>query len=173
MHRVGLFDGRGTGFADAYVANLASLDQFGHGANGVLDGHRGVDTVLIIEIKVIGVQPLQAGVDGLANVRRTAIDATRMRVIATDDAELAGQVDTFTLALEGTTKQGFVGVRAVHVSRIEKVDTQLDRAVQGGDGFLFVDAGGVEVRHSHAAQPEGGHVRTELTQLARDHNECS
>ncbi len=78
-----------------------------------------------------------------------------MRVVATHDAELAGQVDTFTLALQGTAKQGFVGVRAVHVRRIEKGDTQLQRAVQGGDGFLFVDTGGVEVRHSHAAQPDG------------------
>ncbi|RMP84835.1 hypothetical protein ALQ16_204864 [Pseudomonas syringae pv. actinidiae] len=173
VHLVRSLDGRGTGFADANVPNLAGLDQFGHCANGVFDGHIGVYAVLIVEIKIVGAQALEATVYGLTNVFRAAVHATRMRVVAPYDAKLAGQINPFTLALQSPPQQRLIGVWAVHVGCVEKSDTQLQRTVQRGNRFLLVDPRGVKVRHPHAAQPDGRNLRTVVTQLARDHNELS
>src|SRR5207247_11008743 len=52
--------------------------------------------------------------------------------------------------------QLLVGERAVDVGRIEEVDAELERAMDGGDG-LGVIAAAVEVGHAHAAEPHGRH----------------
>ena len=44
----------------AEVADLAGLDQLGHRADGLLDRHRLVDAVLVVEVDVVDAEPLQA-----------------------------------------------------------------------------------------------------------------
>jgi len=49
----------------------------------------------------------------------------------------------------------FILVRTIHIGGIEEVDAQFESAVNGGDR-LPVIASSVELRHSHAAESDGG-----------------
>ena len=61
---------------------------------------------------------------------------------------------------------------AVDVGGIEKVDPQLQGAVQGRDGLLGVGAGGVEIGHAHAAEADGADLGAVVAELTGVHG-CS
>ena len=58
MDRVGPPDSLGLGFAEPQRPYLAGFHQLGHGAHRLLDRHRGIDAVLVVEIDHIDTQPL-------------------------------------------------------------------------------------------------------------------
>ena len=60
-------------FRQTEVPHLAFANQFLHRAGDVLDRHVRVDAVLIEQIDPIGLQPLQRGLDDLADVRGPAV----------------------------------------------------------------------------------------------------
>ena len=74
MHRVGSADRVGPGLGQADVADLALRDQLGEGADGVLDGRVRVDPVLVVQVDVVGAEPLQGPFDRGADVRRAAVE---------------------------------------------------------------------------------------------------
>ena len=45
------------------LADLALADQVAEGGNGLLPGRVGIDAVRVVEIDVVGLQALQAGLD--------------------------------------------------------------------------------------------------------------
>ena len=158
VHGVGPTDGVGRRLAQPEEADLAGGDQLGHRADGLLDRHRLVDPVLVVEVDVVEPEPLQAGVAGLADVRRTAVDAAEALVARVPDvAELGGQHDLLAPVGDGPADQHLVGERPVHVGGVEQRDAEVERAVDGGDGLALV-GGAVELRHAHAAEAEGGHL---------------
>lgn len=125
--------------------------------------------VPIIKIDLFYAQAPQAAFHRAPDILGPAADAARRRIrrIA-QDAELGGQEHLLPFALDRFPHQLLVGVRAIHVGGVEQRDTQLQRPVQRGDGFLPIGAGGVEVAHAHASQPQGGDegaVRTQFTLL--------
>src|SRR5207247_775005 len=60
--------------------------------------------------------------------------------------------------------QLLVGVGAVHVGRVEEVDAQVERAVDGRDRLAVV-VRAVELRHAHAAEADGGDGGAEASEL--------
>ena len=74
VHGVGAADRGGAGLGQPDVANLALGDQRGQGADGLLDGRFRIDPVLVVQVDVIGAQPLERTLDGDADVRRAAIE---------------------------------------------------------------------------------------------------
>ena len=46
----------------AEEADLSLPDQFGHGADRLLDGHGGIDAVLVVEVEVLDAEPLEGAV---------------------------------------------------------------------------------------------------------------
>ena len=79
-------------------------------------------------------------------------------VVAAHDAELGGEHDLVAAVGDGAADQLLVGAAAVHVGGVEKVDAELERAVDGGDRFRLA-AAHVEVGHAHAAEPERGDLQ--------------
>ena len=59
VHGVRAADRVDPGFGEPDVAYLALGDQFGDGADGVLDRGVGVDAVLVVEVDVVGAEPAQ------------------------------------------------------------------------------------------------------------------
>ena len=59
MHSVGAADRGGASLGQPDVADLARGDELGQGADGVLDGRLRIDAVLVVQIDVVGAQPLQ------------------------------------------------------------------------------------------------------------------
>jgi hypothetical protein len=64
--------GRGLGQTD--VTDLARRDECGQGADGVLDRRVRIDSVLVVQIDMVGGQPLQGAFDRDADVRRAAVE---------------------------------------------------------------------------------------------------
>src|SRR6266705_2735978 len=145
-----------SGLRETDVANLAFLDQFGQGSHSFLDRRVGIDAVLVVEIDVVGPQPLQAAFAGLLHIVGLAADAAKVRIVGvTNDPELRGQNYIIAFAFKGASDEFFVLVGAVYVSGIEKVYAEFERAMNGRERFVVI-APRVELRHSHTAQSEGG-----------------
>ena len=64
--------------------------------------------------------------------------------------------------------QLFISADSVHVSRIQKIYSQVDGAMNGGDGFGFVRRT-VKLRHAHAAEAERGDYQFAAAQAALRH----
>ena len=153
MHGVRAADGPRRRLGEPDVPHLAGAHQLGHGADGLFDRRARVDAVLVVEIDGIDAQALQRGVAGGANVFRTSIDADPAPVGIALVAELGRQDDLVAAAADGAADQPLVGERAVHVGGVEKVDAEVERAVDGGDRLRVV-VRAVELGHAHAAQAD-------------------
>ena len=58
-------------------AHLARLDEFGHRADRLLDGHLGVDPVLVVEVDVVHAEPPSEASHAF-DVLGPAVDADRL-----------------------------------------------------------------------------------------------
>ena len=72
-----------------------------------------------------------------------------------DEPELGGEHHVVAAALDGPADEFLVDVRAVDLGGVDEVDAEVERAVDGADGFGVVGAGaGVAVRHAHCAKAD-------------------
>src|SRR5579859_4090545 len=141
-------------------------DQPSQRAHRVLDRHRRIDPVDVVEIDRVHAEALQAGLAALRDVFRPAVRAGAA-VGEPDVAELGGQDDLVAPAFDGAADQALVrAVAAVGVGGIDEIDAELDRAMDGGDGLGLAGIA-VDRRHAHAAETHGAHV--EPTQAAALH----
>ena len=144
----------GGGFGEAEEAHLPGDNEVAHRANGVFDGHLGINAVLVVEVDHVHAEPLQAGVAGGAHVFGPPIDAEELAGRVTDVAELRGQHDLAAPVANGLPDQRLVGAQAIHVRRVQEVHPQVEGAVDRGQCLRLV-AWAVELRHAHAAQTRG------------------
>ena len=63
-----------SGFGEPDVADLAVGDQLGEGPDGVFDGGLRVDAVLVVEVDVVGAEPLERAFDRGLNIVGAAVD---------------------------------------------------------------------------------------------------
>ena len=149
----------------AQVAHLAGLDQFGHGADRVLDRHGLVDAVLEVEIDEVQTEPLQRGVAGAADVIGMAVDAPRA-VGQHLLAELGRDHQLVADALDRLAEDAFVGVGTIGVGRIEKGDAEIGGRPDDGDGVGFGNLA-VNAAQPHAAVADCGY--RQLSEFALFH----
>ena len=71
-----------------------------------------------------------------------------------DKAELGGEDDLPAALLDLPADQELVGVRAVGIRRVEKIDPEIERPVERRHRFRIVP-GTVRGRHPHASEAEG------------------
>ena len=140
---------------------LPSRDERGHRADHVLDRHRGVDAVLVEQVDVVGPEPAQRALDGLADVLRAAVHAVDRALRVELEAELGRDDDAVARALERLERarqQLLVRERPVRFGRVEEGAAELDGAMDRGDGLALVALFGRAVRraHAHEAEAEGG-----------------
>ena len=120
-----------------------------------------VHAMLIIQINHVHLQPAQAPFTSRADVGGLAADAAHRRTPAragrgwiAHDAELGGQHHLAAATLNGAAHKFLIQVRAVNIRRIQQGYSQVQRAMNRGNGFPVV-ARAVEFRHAHAAQSHG------------------
>src|ERR1700730_4954429 len=107
-------------FAQPEVTDLALLDEPRHCADGLLDRHPWVDTVLIVEIDDIDTEAFHARLARLNNIGGGPVDA----VGATGPAGLAKfgrDHDTVAPALQCPAEEFLVLAPAIHVRAVEMV----------------------------------------------------
>jgi transcriptional regulator with XRE-family HTH domain len=149
VHGVGSTDVVDPRLRQADVTNLALGDELRYRTHGVFDRSPWVDPVLVIQIDVVGIETPQRSFEGGANVVRAAVDVPRSAAGVRDQPKLCGQHDLVTPSLECAADQLFVGKRAVDLGRVDERDAQVDRPVDGADGFGLV---GIRRQHSHTAK---------------------
>ncbi len=120
------------------IADLALLDELGHGSDGLLDGHVRVDAMLVVEVDVLDAETLKRGVAGLMHVLGIAAHAQALAVLTPHVGELGRQHDLVAATVDGPADEALVGERAVHVGRVEQGHAELQRAMDGGDRLLVV-----------------------------------
>ena len=113
------------------MTDLALRDQLGHGADGLLDGRVGVDAVLVVEVDVVGAEPLERAFDGEADVLRAAVERPRAAAGVGDQAELGGQDGLVAAAFERPADELLVGVGPVDLGGVDERDAQVERPVDG------------------------------------------
>jgi hypothetical protein len=124
--------------------------------------------MLVVEVDRLDAEPLEAALARRAHVLGLAVDAADGAILAADDAELGGEHYLVTPAADRAPHQLLVRVRPVHVGRVEEVDAQVERAVDGRDGLRLVTRS-VELRHAHAAEPDRGDGRAVAAETALLH----
>ena len=168
---VGAADRVRPGLGQADVADLALGDELGQGADGVLDRRVRVDAVLVVEVDVVGAEPLQRTLDRGADVRGTAVEVPRAAAGVGDEAELRRQHDLVAAVLDGAADEFLVGVRPVDLGGVDERDAQVERPVDRADRLGVVGArAGVGRGHPHGAQADPGHI--EISKLDVFHR-CS
>ena len=168
MHRGSPADGGRGGLRQAQEPDLAGPDQFAHRSHGVLDGHLGINPVLVVQVNDIHAEALQAGVAAGADVFGPAVHAQELALGIADVAELRGEDHLVATALDRPAHQTLVLAAAVHVGGVEEVQPQVEGAVDGGDGFPVI-AGAVELRHAHAAEAQRGDRRAVPSEFSLFH----
>ncbi len=153
MHLVRAADGFRLGFAQAQRPHLARLHQFAHRAHRILDRHRGIDAMLVVEIDHVDAEPLEAGLAGGLHIGRAAVDsvgAARLLRLA----ELGGEHDLGAPAAgQRLAEQRLVVAPAIHVGTVEEGDAAIERVMDDADR-LGVVALAVGAGERHAAEPD-------------------
>ena len=98
-----------SGLRQAEVADLAFGDELGHRSDGVLDGHLGVDAVLVVEVDVVHTQPAQGRLAGPVDVLGAAAHRGNAGSRPADDPELGGQHHLVAAFDDGPADQLLVG----------------------------------------------------------------
>src|SRR5437868_1435604 len=90
LHRVGAPDRLDARLGEAEVLDLPLPDQFLDRAGHVLDGHFGVDAVLVVEVDGLDPEPLERTLGHLPDVLRPAVEHLLPRGRVEVEAELGG-----------------------------------------------------------------------------------
>ena len=122
-------------------------------------GTVGIDTVLVVEVDVVGAEPSQRAVDGAADAGRVAGQPAGWdAVLLEGEPELGGDDDVVAVRLEGFADDVLVGERPVDLGGVEERDAELDGAADDGDAVGAVWGGRVVgAGQAHAAEPDRGH----------------
>ena len=127
----------------------------GHEADVQLPQHRGcarVDVVLVVQVDVVGAQPLERALGSGADAGRAGVRAALAAGVG-DQAELGRRHDLVPVALEGSAHELLVGVGAVDLGGVDEGHAQCQGAVDRADRLVVVASGAaVAVGHAHRAQ---------------------
>ena len=163
----------------ADVADLAGALELGQRLEGIQQGHRGggvgpgvaelakavggaLRPVYLVQVEIIGLQTLQAGVQRLADIFpvQDVVWSNTAVVITRGPADLRGEHQLFAIAAfrQPVADVGFgqpLGLRArrdrVHFGDIDQIDAVGDRVIELLMGISFA----VLLAKGHSSQPEG------------------
>src|SRR5439155_15882647 len=155
-------------FRHPEVFHLSLPDQVSDGSCHVFDRHVGVDTVLVIEIDDVGLEPFQRPLDALLDALGPAV-LHLVPAGITSDPELGGDHHLSAHRRQRLPDELFVGVRTVDFGGIEERDAALDGRADQRNHRLLVRRETVALAHAHAAEPQRRHLEVGLSKFASLH----
>ena len=150
-------NGCGRSLRHSEPPDFTGVHQLPHGADGVFDGNLRIHPVLVIQINDINSQPQQAAIAGGLDVLGVAAHTDELALGIAHIAKLGCEKYFSPAAFDGLADELFILAAAIHVSGIQKVESEIEGAVDGDSGFNVV-LRSVKVRHPHAAEAEGGNL---------------
>ena len=148
----------------ADVAHLALPDQVVERAQRFLDRRQRIVIVLLVEIDVVGLQPLQAGFDGGHDVapRRALLGA----VVAHRLGIFGRQHDVLAAVAEHLAQHGLGAAHAgIDVGGVEQRDAEIDRLVDHLARGFEIGA----LAEIVAAEADGGNAQAGAAEIANFH----
>ena len=131
------------------MEHLPFTHQVGNGSGHILDRDCRVHTVLVVEVDVVGTQPLQRTLHRGTYALRTAV--LHLLPVFQSYAEFSGEYDFVAYRCKGFAHQFFIHVWAVYFGSIEEGHALVIRLVDKGDHLLSVMCNAVSMVHAHAA----------------------
>ena len=147
-------DGVQPRFGQPEVPDLAFANQVFDRTGDVFDRHVGVDAVLVEEVDPIGLEPLQRRLRHLANVRRPAVQSSRLAVVELE-AELGGDHNLIAHWTKRLADQFFVRERSVGFGRVEERDAALEGRADDANALGMARRLTVAEADPHTAEPDG------------------
>src|SRR5215471_6829465 len=120
MDRMGPTDVRDAGFGKSEEAHLPRFDQIAYGASDLLDWHCPIDTMLIEQVYIVGLEPAQTSLNRLPNVLGAAVHADDS-VALESRSELRSDHNLMATSLECPAYKLLVSKRAVTLRGVEEV----------------------------------------------------
>src|SRR3569832_388542 len=137
------------------VSDFTFCDQILHRARDLFDRHVGIDAMLIKQIDVVSLEPLQRCVSDFLHVLRPAIDA-ELRSLSTGiefKSELRGDHDFIAYGRKSFADKLFIRKWTIHFRRVEKCYAAVDRCTKQRDHLLLIRNPAVRGAHYPAAKP--------------------
>ena len=157
---------REVGQAD--VTDLAGFFDLVEHLRRFFDGRLGIRPVQLIDVDVVGLQPLKALVDLAQDVLAGQV-VDRLMLLVPDEAALGGDDDLFAqAALQGLAQHALRVMPAVYRRHVEQVDAAVDRRVDDGDGVVVVGSIPVAAKVP-AADADGGDLFVDALYFLVDH----
>ena len=172
-HPLGLDDPLGRKGRAAERADLPGMDQVAEGTEGLVDVHRLVGPVDLVEVDVVGAQALEA-VLALGDDPAPGV-ALGVGVVPHGGVDLGGQYHPGTVHRgQGLAHDDLGLARRVHVGGVDEVDAGVEGPVDDPDRIVVIgiaprsehhgpetegadlDAGSTQCAHLHRADPTGG-----------------
>ena len=128
--------------------------------------------MLVEEIDIVGLEASQAAFDSFPDMGRLAVDAAMVHAGVGVDVptELGGDLDLVAERHEGFAHHHLVRERTIGLGGVEEIDAALDRLADEGDHLRpILKFAGLAI--AHAAQREGRHFETAVTELALLHHD--
>src|SRR5215510_15505413 len=167
MHAMRSLDSLRPGLAQPEITHLALLDEARHCADRVLDRHRWIDAVLIVEIDDIDAEPLEALIARDRHIVRAPVGQAALAAGA-HVAELGGDDRAIAPVVDRTGDQLLVLAVAVNVGRVEEVDTKLDGRMDRANALLVV-GGAIVACKAGASHADRGDLQPLSAQLSQFH----
>ncbi|MHC2612069.1 hypothetical protein ACVMGF_003142 [Bradyrhizobium diazoefficiens] len=118
-------DAPGAIVRDAEIAHLARADQIAHRAHGLLQRRRMVLLVQIVDVDVVGAEPLEAFVRGLQHPAPRQPDP--VGVIAHGVGELGRQHPDMAVVADRATDDLFGAALRIGVGGVDEIDSGIMR----------------------------------------------
>ena len=136
-------------------ADLAGPDQVAEHPQGLLDVHRPVRPVDLVEVEVVGAEPPQARLDGPGQVQPrvpAAVEALLER-----EVPLAGEDHLVTSVLERLSDDHLRLARGVHVRGVDQVDPVVESHLHDAGALVVVGVAGRAEHHRPQGVGRDGH----------------
>jgi hypothetical protein len=141
-------------FREAYVMDIALVDQLGDRADGLLDRDVGVDPAEPVDVDVVRVESSQGVPERVLDRLRAAVDPEDLSAGCAQQAELDAQEHVLAVAAaQRLTQEQLVVARSVVVAGVEQADAGVESGVDRRDALGLV-RGAVQGGHAHAAETD-------------------
>src|SRR5258706_3696446 len=154
MDRMGAPDVGYTGLGKAEKAYLSLLDQITYRTGHILHRHLWIDTVLIQQVNVIGLESLERAFDGLTDILRPArCFGAHLLAVLEMKAKFGGDDYLVAPALERPAEQLLVGEGTIGLRCISEGAYDLDGTLKCRDRFLLIGRA-IGLGHGHTTETD-------------------
>jgi hypothetical protein len=166
---MGTTDRLRAGFRHAKMPDLARRNQILDCAGDIFHWRLRIHAMLVIEVDIVGLQPLEGAFDHLADMVRPA-DGLAGKAAAVLDVETELGCDHHLVAhgAQGFSDKFFVVIGSIDLGGVKEGHTAIEGGPDQGNGLAPIHRGTIGGAHAHASKADGGNFKS-LAKRSRFH----